>query len=93
MPARFLIVVGFNATFTKGVYVSRDAQNSGESFTGLPGQTPRTYRDGDWLIRARLDQRLKQEAGVRPYILASFHLTFPFFSIFSHAGRLALAAV
>ncbi len=56
VPARFLIVVGFNPTFTEGVYVSRDAQNSGESFTGLPGQTPRAFRDGDWLIRARLDQ-------------------------------------
>jgi RNA polymerase sigma factor (sigma-70 family) len=58
VPARFLIVVGFNPTFTKGVHVSRDAQNSGESFTGLPGQTPRAFPDGDWLIRARLDQRL-----------------------------------
>lgn len=58
VPARFLIVVGFNPTFTKGVHVSRDAQNSGESFTGLPGQTPQAFRDGDWLIRARLDQSL-----------------------------------
>jgi RNA polymerase sigma factor (sigma-70 family) len=58
VPARFLIVVGFNPTFTKGVYVSRDAQNSGGSFTGLPGQTPRAFRDGDWLIRVSLDQRL-----------------------------------
>ena len=58
VPARFLIIVGFNPTFTKGVHVSRDAQNSGESFTGLPGQTPRAFRDGDWLIRASLDHRL-----------------------------------
>ena len=58
VPARFLIVVGFNPTVTKGVYVSRDAQNSGESFTGLPGQTPRAFRGGDWLIRVSLDQRL-----------------------------------
>jgi RNA polymerase sigma factor (sigma-70 family) len=56
VPARFLIIVGFNPTFTEGVYVSQDAQNSGESFTGLPGQTPRAFPDGDWLIRARLDQ-------------------------------------
>ncbi len=56
VPARFLIVVGFNPTFTKGVYVSRDAQNSGASFTGLPGQTPRAFPEGDWLIRVSLDQ-------------------------------------
>jgi len=56
VPARFLIVVGFNPTLTEGVYVSQDAQGSGESFTGLPGQTPRAFPDGDWLIRARLDR-------------------------------------
>jgi RNA polymerase sigma-70 factor (ECF subfamily) len=56
VPARFLIVVGFNPTFTKGVHVSRDAQNSGESFTGLPGQTPRAFPEGDWLIRVSFDQ-------------------------------------
>ena len=57
VPARFLIIVGFRPTVTKGVFVSRDAQSGGESFTGLPGQTPRAFRDGDWLIRARLDPR------------------------------------
>jgi RNA polymerase sigma-70 factor (ECF subfamily) len=56
VPARFLIVVGFNPTFTKGVYASHDAQNSGASFTGLPGETPRAFPEGDWLIRANLDQ-------------------------------------
>jgi RNA polymerase sigma-70 factor (ECF subfamily) len=56
VPARFLIVVGFNPTFTNGVHVSRDTQNSGASFTGLPGETPQPFRDGDWLIRVSLDQ-------------------------------------
>lgn len=52
VPRDFLICVGFNPTATKGVFVSRDDQVDGSSFTGLPGRTMRAYGKGDWLIRA-----------------------------------------
>ncbi len=57
VPKDFIVCVGFNPTGTKGVYVSRDAQGSGNSLTGLPGQPGRPFRQGDWMIRATVSQR------------------------------------
>jgi len=54
VPPKFILCVGFNPTGTKGVYVSRDAEGSGQSVTGLPGRGVRGFSAGDWLIRAEL---------------------------------------
>ena len=56
VPQDFIICAGFNPTGTKGVYVSRDKEGSGDSLTGLPGHGTRTFNKGDWLIRAKVDQ-------------------------------------
>ncbi len=56
VPQDFIICVGFDPTRTKGVYVSRDKEGSGNSLTGLPGRGARAFNRGDWLIRARVDQ-------------------------------------
>jgi RNA polymerase sigma-70 factor (ECF subfamily) len=52
VPAEFVVCVGFNPTATKGVYVHHDNGGSGSSFMGLPGSKGRTFDQGDWLIRA-----------------------------------------
>jgi len=57
VPKSFIICVGFNPTATKGVFVSRDAEGSGNSLTGLPGQKGHPADGGDWLIRATVSQR------------------------------------
>ena len=51
-----IVCVGFNPTGTKGVFVSRDAEASGHSLTGLPGRPGRNFTTGDWLIRVDLYQ-------------------------------------
>lgn len=56
VPSEFTICVAFNPTGTKGVYVGHDKSASGNSFTGLAGQKGRPFRNGDWMIRVRLDQ-------------------------------------
>ncbi len=57
VPQQFAICVGFNATGSKGVYVSHDKTGSGRSLTALPGRNAAPFTKGDWLIRARLDER------------------------------------
>lgn len=54
VPSRFVICLNFNATATKGVYVSHDAE--GKALVGLPGKFAGTFSGGDWLIRATVDQ-------------------------------------
>jgi len=56
LPAKFIACVGFNPTATKGVYVSYDAEGSGQSLVGLPGDGPSPFRKGDWLIRVKIDR-------------------------------------
>lgn len=56
IPESFVIVVGFDPTATKGVFVSRDRESSGRSRLMLPGKPSRAVNNGDWLIRARVDQ-------------------------------------
>ena len=41
---------------TKGVYVYHDESGSGNSFQGLPGGDIDLFADGDWLIRAVVQQ-------------------------------------
>jgi hypothetical protein len=54
VPQDFIICVGFNPTGTKGVYVHYDGEGSGYSLTGLPGQPPRDFVKGDWMIRVKV---------------------------------------
>ena len=56
VPPTFIVCVGFNPTAKKGVFVSHDAEASGSSLTGLPGRQGGPLRQGDWLIRAVIDQ-------------------------------------
>src|SRR5262245_12062323 len=62
VPSKFIICFGFNPAATKGVYVSHDAEASGTSLTGLPGQPPSKFDAGDWLIRAQIDQLRETDA-------------------------------
>jgi len=59
VPSTFVICAGFNPEQTKGVYVHYDNSSSGNSFTGLPGEEMAVFNDGEWMIRAVI-----QEAGV-----------------------------
>ena len=52
VPQQFIICVGFSPTAQHGVFLSRDKARSGSSFTGLPGEKPRPFDGGDWLMRA-----------------------------------------
>ena len=56
VPWEFIVCVAFNPSATKGVFVSRDAEASGHSLTGLPGRGGRAFTRGDWLIRTHLRQ-------------------------------------
>lgn len=67
VPAKFIVCVGFDPSATKGVYVSHDGQkkkdgDSPSSFTGLPGDTPQPFAQGNWLIRVRLEPPKKADA-------------------------------
>jgi len=54
VPREFVICVAFNPTATKGVYLSRDAEGSGHSLTGLPGKPGGSFAAGDWMVRVEL---------------------------------------
>lgn len=54
VPAKFTICVGFDPTQTKGVFVSFDAEGTGNSLVGLPEQM-QPFSNGDWLIRATIE--------------------------------------
>jgi hypothetical protein len=54
---KFMLIVGFNPTQTKGVYVSHDAKRDGDSRLGLPGDIGNKFSKGDWMIRALVDQK------------------------------------
>jgi len=56
VPPQFIVCVGFNPTATKGVFVSYDGGSSGNSLVGLPGGAGHAFQQGDWLIRANVDQ-------------------------------------
>jgi hypothetical protein len=65
VPAKFVVCVEFNPTARKGVYVSHDAGGEKRSLSGLPGDRPRPFDAGDWMLRATVD-RLKQADALRP---------------------------
>jgi hypothetical protein len=54
VPRTFILGVNFDPAQTKGVYLSHDAQGSGKSMVGLPGDESRPFEQGDWLIRAKV---------------------------------------
>ncbi|QEH36031.1 ECF RNA polymerase sigma factor SigW [Aquisphaera giovannonii] len=55
VPRRFVLGVDFDPAQTKGVFVSHDAQSGGTSFVGLPGEEFRPFKQGDWMIRPRVE--------------------------------------
>jgi len=56
VPQKFILCVGFDPTNSKGAFVHRDKESSGNSLCGLPGEKPQPFAAGDWMIRATLDQ-------------------------------------
>jgi len=56
VPQKFILCVGFDPTNSKGVFIHRDKESSGNSLCGLPGGKPQPFAVGDWMIRATLDQ-------------------------------------
>ncbi len=61
VPQKFIVCFAFNPHQTKGVYVSYDAEGSGNSLIGVPGQgEPREFDKGDWLIRCKVEKRDKK---------------------------------
>lgn len=60
VPPEFIVCVGFNPTATKGVYVGYDGKGSNNSLIGLPGEVPRPFQEGDWMIRATLVESRKK---------------------------------
>ncbi len=65
LPKTFILGVDFDPTATKGVYVSHDKEGSGRSMVGLPGEEPQPFRQGDWLIRARIEPAKEKPAASR----------------------------
>jgi hypothetical protein len=57
VPKEFIVCVGFNPTATKGVRMHYDAEGSGNSLTGLPGEEPEKFEKGDWLIRVSVSDK------------------------------------
>lgn len=64
VPKEFIIAVSFNATSTKGVYVSHDAE--GTALAGMAGEQAGTFGGGDWLIRSSLEQLKTAETPAAP---------------------------
>jgi RNA polymerase sigma-70 factor (ECF subfamily) len=56
VPKNFILCVGFNPEQTKGVYVHYDDQPTENSLTGLPGQEPKVFPTGNWMIRVTLSR-------------------------------------
>jgi len=56
VPSTFVICAGFDPEQTKGVYVHYDDSGSGNSFTGLPGKEMPVFNEGEWMIRAVVQQ-------------------------------------
>ncbi len=63
LPRTFILGVDFDPTQTKGVYVSHDKEGSGRSFVGLPKQEAQPFKQGDWLIRAKISPGKEKGAG------------------------------
>jgi hypothetical protein len=56
VPAKFWVILDFNAQQTKGVYVSYDSSTQGKySKTGVPGGSSQDVDfGGDWMVQAIL---------------------------------------
>lgn len=66
VPAEFVLCVAFNPTAQKGIYVGHDARGTGNSFTGTLGREFREFTQGDWMIRAQVDQPSSANALLPP---------------------------
>lgn len=58
VPQEFIVCVGFNPTATKGVYVHYDGQGSENSLEGLPGEESSNFEKGNWMIRAKVTEKI-----------------------------------
>ena len=56
VPATFYVCLNFRPTNTRGVSVAYDTSTKGHSLTAVPGKRGRPFREGDWMIRAEIDQ-------------------------------------
>ncbi|MBN1420415.1 MAG: hypothetical protein JXP34_16680 [Planctomycetes bacterium] len=59
VAGKFFVLVVFNPTATKGVYVSLDASKGGTSMTAMPERPGKALKDEGWMIRATLAKRAK----------------------------------
>ena len=57
VPQDFIVCAGFNPTATKGVYLHYDAEGSGNSLVGLPGENAEDFDKGDWMIRVSVTDK------------------------------------
>jgi hypothetical protein len=56
VPRTFQVCVAFDPTATNGVYVGIDTGTHGRSRAALPGETAAPMDDGDWMLRAEVQQ-------------------------------------
>ena len=62
VPAEFHLCLNFRPTASSGVFVSFDASTKGASLTSPPGGEKAAFAQGDWMIRATLDQPKEADA-------------------------------
>jgi hypothetical protein len=62
VPKDFVICVSFNPTATNGVFVAFDSSSNGKSSSALPGKPGQQMTNGEWMIRAELDQAKSADA-------------------------------
>jgi beta-lactamase regulating signal transducer with metallopeptidase domain len=65
VPSTFAICVDFKPHQTKGVYVHYDANSSGNSYIGVPGQEFKNFSEGEWMIRAVVGQGQDEQVDAR----------------------------
>jgi hypothetical protein len=53
---KVMLLVAFNPTARKGVFVHYDAVPDGDSRSGLPGNASEPFAKGDWMIRGAVQQ-------------------------------------
>ncbi len=56
VPKTFQVCLSFDPTATNGVYVGIDTGTHGGSRAALPGETAQPMDEGDWMIRAEVQQ-------------------------------------
>lgn len=51
----FYLLFDFSPEATDGVYVGYDANSTGHSYMGNDASSLRNFRDGDWMIRGKVE--------------------------------------